>query len=300
MDDAVVVKYLILGLGAFWIWSWLSGLGRPRVWVRPELAELVWVLGPPMKALMSHSADIAAPQAPKRAFRVRTPSPEVRMQFAKELTRYAAKKFGMRMPRVGLRFAPLSGHAGSVRQSSQTWYVEIDSRYRDDNHQLTAIIAHEVAHVFLASCRIRLEPTQRNEELTDAAAVFAGFGEAMQKAYHRVTTQWYIVATVTEVSRLGYLAVQDIAVLQRIRNRISTGSALRIRTRICTETEPTYQCIACTAPVSLPRVDARIRLTCRHCGFPVQLSLTRSPPRPTFPNAIRSLFDRASDRVRAL
>jgi len=99
----------------------------------------------------------------------------------------------MTLPRVALKFAALADRAGYVQFRNGVWYVEIAEKYKSDDEQLASILAHELAHIHLDSHSIGLEPTLRNEELTDCTAALSGFGHVMLRANQRTRVEYYVI-----------------------------------------------------------------------------------------------------------
>lgn len=60
--------------------------------------------------------------------------------------------------------------------SSDEYFVEIHVEHRLQRDCIAAVLAHEIAHIFLHQHRIRLDPDFHNEVLTDTAAAYLGCG----------------------------------------------------------------------------------------------------------------------------
>jgi hypothetical protein len=59
---------------------------------------------------------------------------------------------------------------------SNEFFVELQSQHRFAAKAIAAILAHEVAHIFLHRCGVRFPDEFENEVLTDTTAVYVGFG----------------------------------------------------------------------------------------------------------------------------
>ncbi|MBF9134620.1 hypothetical protein I0C86_37680 [Plantactinospora sp. S1510] len=98
----------------------------------------------------------------------------------------------LRLPdtRITVDFTPMPpGRAGRVQLGTgPQYFVEIDSSFVGHRRDIGAILAHEVAHVFLEYHNMRYE----DEILTDTTAAYLGVGWPLLEA-HRTTalyTQW--------------------------------------------------------------------------------------------------------------
>ena len=104
------------------------------------------------------------------------------MEFLKKLTLAVGKHYKLEMPRLKVKYSWLDNReAAHVFMRYGVWYIEVDDRYYADDIRLMVIIAHEMSHVVLGLKKVTLEPTLRNEELTDAVAVLAGFGNIFRQ-----------------------------------------------------------------------------------------------------------------------
>lgn len=95
--------------------------------------------------------------------------------------------------------------------------IQVARTERGRAHVLGSILAHELAHMYLELHRIRSESTNENEKLTDAAAVYLGFGKLMLNGYvaaqESKTEALPWGATVIKTRKLGYLDPCEIASL---------------------------------------------------------------------------------------
>ena len=66
--------------------------------------------------------------------------------------------------------------------SSDEFFVELQHKYRSDTKSIAAILAHEIAHIFLHKSNIRFPVELDNEILTDTVAVYFGFGPTILNA----------------------------------------------------------------------------------------------------------------------
>lgn len=199
-----------------------------------------------------------------------------RVEFAKQIVRYVAQRFGVALPKLAMKFSQLEGHAGHVQFRNGVWYVDIDEAYLWDDAGLTAIVAHEFAHVVLGEKRIRLEPTQRNEELTDTLAALAGFGHILREVCERIEEDSTGVYTRRITKSLGYLGRQDIGALISVQERLSSGVPKRRLRSLEIANARRIACLACGTVIRLPVIEGRLRIRCPVCGLKEDLRLVAS------------------------
>ena len=104
------------------------------------------------------------------------------------------------------------------------FFVELHSKYRGQLHVVAAILAHEVAHVFLHKCGIEWSDTAANEILTDTTACFLGFGATILNA-QRPCTEHLASETRTRWPHFGYLTAEEFGYVIARRNRAFKLSA---------------------------------------------------------------------------
>lgn len=228
------------------------------------------------------------------------PPPQPRpIETVKDAVRFAARRFALDPAELRVRFTSMPGsHAGSVRfGKGGAWLIDVDRQYEARPEALVAIVAHELVHVALNKRGIRLEPTQRNEELTDVTAVLAGFGPLLVRTVH----QEEVFVGERQVSlrsqRLGYLPASALACLSALRVEMAGGAAEFYREHVPQWQEHAVgrfivarnewqgvaknrrgqqvECHGCGAPMKLPTESGMVRVRCRTCSYRVLL------PKPT-------------------
>lgn len=103
----------------------------------------------------------------------------------------------------------IGGHI-ELNHASKDVFVEIDNSYEGEESVL-AVLAHEIAHKFLHRRGISLPETQANEELTDLATVYMGFGKLSLNGCE-VTKQRFDGNRQTERTwKVGYLGLDQFA-----------------------------------------------------------------------------------------
>lgn len=96
--------------------------------------------------------------------------------------------------------------------------VEMQERYRASRKSV-AILAHEVAHLFLERAGLRYADTFENEVLTDTASVYLGAGWSVLNAYSAPSVSrseeqvgfrtTRVTTTTTSAAKLGYLTPEE-------------------------------------------------------------------------------------------
>jgi hypothetical protein len=137
--------------------------------------------------------------------------PVVRVQ---RIARRLADHYRINVSAVVVTFRSNLHVPGRVELSpASEFFVELSSEHRDALAPTVAILAHEVAHIFLYRAGITLQPTFHNEVLTDATAVFLGCGPAILNAATQTTsTRGNVVTTTTR--KFGYLSVDEFGYVQ--------------------------------------------------------------------------------------
>ena len=121
-----------------------------------------------------------------------------------------ARHLGIGDARVVVAFSPLGGHVGEVELGpGPEYFVTLSPHYQDDPRDLSAVLAHEVTHVFLHRRGIRHADLARNEILTDTATLYLGLGRPMLAAYRVDVVQGRYTRRRT-TSRVGYLSPPEM------------------------------------------------------------------------------------------
>ena len=109
--------------------------------------------------------------------------------------------------------------AGQINLNDSKYvYIKIDkSRFENREYtpiELVAVIAHEMSHKFLWIHGFK-DTSAKIEYMTDACAIFLGFGEFLYHASDMVTAQYDHDGTIKRTHRqLGYLEKWQIAYLR--------------------------------------------------------------------------------------
>lgn len=108
----------------------------------------------------------------------------------------------------------VGGHI-ELNAANNAVFVEIDTEY-ELQESVLAILAHELAHKYLHRRGISLPVTQDNEELTDLATIFMGFGSLSLNGCHTTQTtqrtEGNTVHKTTKEWKVGYLGRTKLAI----------------------------------------------------------------------------------------
>ncbi len=194
------------------------------------------------------------------------PDVDESMGFLKKLILACARKYEIEMPRIKVKFSWLKeGEAAHVFMKDGVWYIEIDYWVYENFSRLTATIAHEMAHVVLGKCGKRLEPSLRNEELTDTVAILAGFGSIF---FAVCSTEETIAGPDYEFVRhqtSGYLKRKDINYLLGLKENISADRTVTRWSPIKIGKSKNMFCYACGVEIRTPHRQGAFRIICPIC-----------------------------------
>ncbi|PWI43470.1 hypothetical protein [Streptomyces sp. ICBB 8177] len=100
-------------------------------------------------------------------------------------------------------------HAGSVELTAgPEYFVELNSRFKDDRRDIGACLAHEVTHVYLHRLGLEYPGVRDNEILTDTASAYLGAGWLLLDAY-REESNVRGDRLVRQALKLGYLTPEE-------------------------------------------------------------------------------------------
>jgi hypothetical protein len=213
---------------------------------------------------------------------------ESSLEFAKEMARLVASRYGMELPLVAIRFASAHSHAGCVRRVRGQYLIDLATQLADEDDCIAAVVAHEMAHVLMMERGVRISPDNLNEEVTDTIAVMAGFGASLVRASYNVRHRG-ILGGIVGYSQIGYLAptaLTYLALLQAHRAGISWLGRRRVRSelflfvrepnkllakrrrivrRLHRSGAPSLWCVYCDTP--LAALGQNRVVDCRECGL---------------------------------
>ena len=138
-----------------------------------------------------------------------------RQEFLQRTAAFAMERLGLRVANLTVKFSRLPrGTAGRVRLAPDRATVEIADRHRDDDEEIMAVLAHELAHVVLDAPGSRVsEADADDEELADAMVVMAGMGPLLLRSSYREGLSSSGNTVVGTIRRTGALHPVGIAYL---------------------------------------------------------------------------------------
>ena len=92
---------------------------------------------------------------------------------------------------------------------SNEFFVELQSQFRSTPKAIAAVLAHEVAHIFLHRCGVRFPVEFENEVLTDTTAIYVGFGPTIMNAATETTSHLPNNVIQTRTHHFGYLTLDE-------------------------------------------------------------------------------------------
>lgn len=110
---------------------------------------------------------------------------------------------------------------GNIKLDNNTEiFIEIDTKFKNDNDFVSAILAHEICHKYLQINNIKLFPDYENEMLTDAATIYTGLGKlslnGCEKEYISRKSSGNTITTTTSTQKVGYMNRQQFAFVYRL------------------------------------------------------------------------------------
>lgn len=126
--------------------------------------------------------------------------------FTQNIAKQIADCLGLNITRVVVTFVHNLGVPGKVELSAgHTFFVEVDERYKSNTNFISAILAHEVAHIYLFKHNIRIQDTFRNEVLTDTTAAFLGCAWLMLNSSYEEASELN-----TTLNSFGYITQFEV------------------------------------------------------------------------------------------
>lgn len=188
----------------------------------------------------------------------------LRLPFIAEIVRFCLKQYEADYEKIKINFFTMdSNHAGSISYINNTWYIKLDEKYIENDTALITIISHEMAHYVLLKNNIVIEPNIKNEELTDATLIMAGFGYQALRAKKTWSINphnlWY-----QDVS-LGYLSESDIKFLIKIKRWLLKKQTFYRYQSINTSNQETLKCFVCDVSLKLPKKEGKFNINCPIC-----------------------------------
>lgn len=128
--------------------------------------------------------------------------------YTQNIAKQIANHFGLNITHVIVTFVNKLGVPGKVILSSgNTFFVEIDTKYQSNTNFISAILAHEIAHIYLFRKGLMLNDTYSNELLTDTTACFVGCANLiLNSSYDEVS----FLGNQTTVHSFGYITQYEV------------------------------------------------------------------------------------------
>lgn len=191
--------------------------------VNRSIRELFLRLSPRRIGQFGTTFELVAGESDKSA------DPVIRVQ---RIARHLAYHYQINVSAVIVTFRSNLGVPGRVELTNDLdFFVELDSKYKDDVRSTVAILAHEIAHIFLHQKGIRFEQTFDNEVLTDTAAILLGCGQTiLNAAVQTKTSSFYglTITTTTSSSHFGYISIDEMGYVQAKRDLLFRSKPSRL------------------------------------------------------------------------
>lgn len=124
------------------------------------------------------------------------------------IARQIAEHLGLHITNVVVTFVANLGVPGRVELSTgNTFFVGVDEQYRFNTNFIAAILAHEIAHIYLFKHNLHSKDTLRNEILTDTTAAFLGCAWLMLNSSYEETSA---VNYQTTIHSFGYITQYEV------------------------------------------------------------------------------------------
>ena len=134
------------------------------------------------------------------------------------VARHLANHFRVAVSTVVVTFNSTLPVPGRVELSSSLdFFIDLHSEHRDSPKTIAAILAHEVAHIFLHQAMIRLEPVFTNEVLTDTTAAYLGCAATILNGAQEWTTREGD-RTQTHTRTYGYISLDEFGYIHAKRD----------------------------------------------------------------------------------
>ena len=115
--------------------------------------------------------------------------------------------------RLVVQDAPMTDRAGEITTDLAFTTIRLDMKAHYTLDAVTAVLAHEAAHLHLYYEGIRFNDSWENEILTDTAAVYCGFGEYIYRGYAVMQGEFAF-----SYHKVGYIKQEDVRYIQELIN----------------------------------------------------------------------------------
>jgi len=105
-------------------------------------------------------------------------------------------------------------------------FIEYKHTGRLHSSELWAVMAHEIAHIFLHRMGIRFNDTQQNEILTDTTAIYLGFGIFFLNSQREEVTRIQPNSTERKITSIGYISADEMGYVLAQRDFVRNESSI--------------------------------------------------------------------------
>lgn len=128
-----------------------------------------------------------------------------------ELSREIVKNLGLPSKNIVGTFSGVSSAGKVEHRSGEPYFIEISNEWKDDRIAIAAIIAHEMAHVWMDEQGFREADVQMNEKLTDLTAVLLGLGVLLMNGLkaEKTVAQWSTEICGTRTDHRKQLSIKN-------------------------------------------------------------------------------------------
>lgn len=112
--------------------------------------------------------------------------------------------------RLNMQDDSAASYAGNISTNGAWTTINLQMRPYYDLNVVTAVLSHEVMHLYLYYKGIQIRDSLSNEVLTDTAAVYFGFGEYLYKGYQVIETNLAF-----SYHKVGYIRPQDVSFIMK-------------------------------------------------------------------------------------
>ncbi|MDD2733731.1 MAG: hypothetical protein PHF56_07295 [Desulfuromonadaceae bacterium] len=219
--------------------------------------------------------------------------------YTQNIAKQIANHFGLQISKIIVTFIHNLGVPGKVGLSAgNIFFVEVDEKYKSNTNFISAILAHEIAHIYLFRHNIRISDTLRNEILTDTAAAFLGCAWLILNSSYEEASELNMT-----INTFGYITQYEVGYIQAKRDfllqqdssdamiyghsreffdagkshfldnlgrpyvqRSAVGNlAYRLKSRLKTGSI-VFRCICCEQQLKIPESNKTLSVYCPGCG----------------------------------
>jgi hypothetical protein len=221
--------------------------------------------------------------------------------YAQNIAKQIANSFGLQVVKVVITFVKDLGAPGRVQLSAgDIFSIELDNKFISNTNLISAILAHEIAHVYLYRHNIRIQDTFQNEVLTDTTAAFLGGAwlilnssyEETSYVDNRKSVNWFGYISQYEV---GYILAKRDFLLQQnssdamiygrsgeffeagkshflkslerpyVKRSVLGNLVYRLKSRL-KKGSIVFSCICCEQKLKIPESNKTLSVHCPTCG----------------------------------